>query len=198
MTYHNDMDAVFRSLNDAAAEAGRRAAEANAENGVELHWFTDWDDERGMDLTVGGQDYAELIDTCFRYCTHVSFSTRFCGDKIALPEPYVSPLNDSDTAVLPCSEKTREYLLNTADDLFGWIDGNNNPEDMTFYRVDGSIFFWLLTHEGVCCLLSRPDEDVSGIVGKPDWHTCPPEPFPTLLIPPDLAAFRLVLPNGAE
>ena len=198
MTHHNDADAVFRSLNVAAAEAGKSAAEINAENGVELHWFTDWDDERGVDLTVGGQDYAELIDTCFRYCTHVSFSTRFCGGKIALPEPHISPVDDSDTAVLLCSEKTREYVLNMTDDLFDWIDSSGKPEDLTFYRADGSIFFWLLTHEGVCCLLSRPDEDVSGIVRKPDWHTCPPEPFPVILIPPDLAAFRLTLPSETE
>ena len=50
MTQHNDADAVFRSLNAAAAEAGRRAAEINAENGVELYWFADWDDERGVVL----------------------------------------------------------------------------------------------------------------------------------------------------
>ena len=195
MTQHNDADAVFRSLNAAAAEAGRRAAEINAENGVELYWFADWDDERGVELTVSGQDYAELIDTCFRYCTHVSLSLRFGGGKFALPELYMTPVDDSDTAVLPCSGKVREYLLNTTDDLFGWIDSNGKPEDLTFYRADGSIFFWLLTHEGVCCLLSRSDEDVSGITRKPDWHSCPPEPFPTLLLPPDLAAFRLVLPN---
>ena len=67
MTQHNDADAVFRSLNDAAADAGRRAAEINAENGVELHWFADWDDERGVELTVSGQNYAELIDTCRDY-----------------------------------------------------------------------------------------------------------------------------------
>lgn len=195
MTQHNDADAVFRSLNAAAAEAGRRAAEINAENGVELYWFADWDDERGVEQTVSGQDYAELIDTCFRYCTHVSLSLRFGGGKFALPEPHISPLNDSDTAVLPCSEKTREYVLNAVDDLFGWIDSNEKPEDMTFHRADGSIFFWLLTHEGVCCLLSRSDEDVSAITRKPDWHTCPPEPFPVISIPPELAAFRLVLPN---
>lgn len=195
MTQHNDADAVFRSLNAAAAEAGRRAAEINAENGVELYWFADWDDERGVEQTVSGQDYAELIDTCFRYCTHVSLSLRFGGGKFALPEPHISPLNDSDTAVLPCSGKVREYLLNTTDDLFGWIDSNGKPEDLTFYRADGSIFFWLLTHEGVCCLLGRSDEDVSGITRKPGWHSCPPEPFPVISIPPDLAAFRLVLPN---
>lgn len=124
-----------------------------------------------------------------------SYENRRLWSVLAELTDAVGAASVSDTAVLPCSEKTREYVLNAVDDLFGWIDSNEKPEDMTLYRADGSIFFWLLTHEGVCCLLSRSDEDVSGITRKPGWHSCPPEPFPTLLLPPDLAAFRLVLPN---
>ena len=171
---------------------------------VEMYYFLDWNDEKNLELTISGLDYTELIDTCFKYSTHISFSLRFLrrgGIRFESPEPYAKPLKASlsascgDTVILPCSEKTRQYLLNRTDNLFKWMDWYKNPEDLTFYRADGSIFFWSLIHEGVCCLINRPDEDVSGVVGKPDWHRCPPEPFPAVLVPNDIADFRLAFPN---
>lgn len=170
-----------------------------------MYYFLDWDDEKNLELTIRGHDYAELIDICFKYSTHISLSIRFLrrdGIRFESPEPYTKPLKASlsascgDTVILPCSEKTRQYLLKTTDDLFKWIDWCKNPEDLTFYRADGSVFFWSLIHEGVCCLLNRPDEDVSGVVGNPDWHSCPPESFPEFLVPRSITDFRIDLQNN--
>lgn len=149
-----------------------------------MYAFSDYDDEKCLDLSVTGEEYAELINTCFRYSTHFSFNIGFLcrgGIPVDIPQPYkiYKKLDHfaicDDIAVLPCTETTREYLLNRTNDLFEWIDWYNNPEDLTFYRQDGSMFFWSLIHEGECCLIDRPEEDVSAIVKNPYWYKKTPE-----------------------
>ncbi|MGM9680039.1 MAG: hypothetical protein ACI3XR_00890 [Eubacteriales bacterium] len=65
----------------------------------------------------------------------------------------------------------KELLLSRVTDLFDWIrtDERENPEDLTFYREDGSVFFWSETHEGICVLCDRVQEKVSQIVSKKGW-----------------------------
>ena len=169
----------------------------------DLYYFLDHNDDECRDLCISGQDYALLIDTCFKHSAYLSFNIGFLrrnSIEVNIPEPYriiekqPTPAMCDDIAILPCTEAVREYLLSTVNDLFEWIDRCKNPEDLTFYRADGSIFFWSLIHEGVCCLIDRPDEDVSSVVDNPDWHRCPPEQFPRFFIPANIAEFKLDLP----
>ena len=62
-------------------------------------------------------------------------------------------------------------LLSITDSLFSWLDGWGfcNPENPTFYRSDGSVFFSSVIHEGVCTLNVRDDEDASEIIRNPLW-----------------------------
>ena len=169
-----------------------------------MYYYLDHDDEPYRELGISGEDYAHLIGTCFRYSTHFSFNIGFLRRKSiepGLPAPYKTidkcllPALCDDIAILPCSEKTKEYLLHTVGDIYEWIDRNGHPEDLIFYRQDGSIFFWSMIHEGVCCLTERPDENISGIVQNPDWHVQSPDE-PNFYLPAGLAEFRLRLPDG--
>jgi hypothetical protein len=52
--------------------------------------------------------------------------------------------------------------------MFAWT-GYIMPEDPTFYRPDGSIFFKSTTHEGELTLMPRGDEDVSNVLSSGRW-----------------------------
>ena len=69
-----------------------------------------------------------------------------------------------------CSELC-ECLPSIANSMFGWLGDKEhaNPENPTFYRADGSIFFASVIHEGECALFPRDDEDVSKIVQNEYW-----------------------------
>ena len=165
-----------------------------------MFYFLDHDDSNSADLSISGKDYVSLIDTCFRYSVYFSLNIGFLRRKsisIDLPKPYrivencKLPSINADIAILPCSETTREYMLHRVEDLFEWIDWYNNPEDLIFYRQDGSIFFWSLIHEGVCCLVNRPQEDVTHIVSSSTWYEYSREQHPVFYIPNGIADFKL-------
>lgn len=165
-----------------------------------MYYFLDHDDAECKELSIFGEEYTLLIDTCFRYSSCFSLNTGFLrrkGISFDIPKPYKMVANFKlqstypEMAILPCSKSTREYLVNRVNDLFEWIDLNNNPEDLTFYRQDGSIFFFSLIHEGVCCIANRQDEDVSEIVCNPYWHKWTEEDNANFYISEDLLDFRL-------
>ena len=62
-------------------------------------------------------------------------------------------------------------LYSISDSLFTWLDGWGfcNPENPTFYRSDGSVFFSSVIHEGECTLHVHDDEDVSEVIKNPLW-----------------------------
>ena len=64
-----------------------------------------------------------------------------------------------------------ELLLEITDNIFSWLVGwgYSNPEDPTFYRTDGSMFFTSSIHEGEIVLLPRDDEDVDDIIAQEGW-----------------------------
>ena len=59
-----------------------------------------------------------------------------------------------------------EILLSMSDSVFKWINGwgYRNPEDLAFYRADGTVFFNSIVHEGKCYLYPRDGEDVQSVV----------------------------------
>lgn len=62
-------------------------------------------------------------------------------------------------------------LCSISDSLFTWLDGWGycNPENPTFYRADGSVFFSSTIHEGECFLAPLDNEDVSSVISNPLW-----------------------------
>ena len=71
-------------------------------------------------------------------------------------------------AILPCSKNTRELLNSISDDLRDFVNcwGINNPEDPSFYREDGTVFFCSTVHECIFDISIDPNEDVSDLLSK--------------------------------
>jgi len=158
--------------------------------------FTDTDYEgRGEEeYDITGEDYKELIRTCAKYCDSFAFVLK---NVEALPKeldsfklPITTDIIEQygyDNAFVPqvqklfvqnepiyhykvCTEMI-EWFLWINDSLYDWyyVPEKICPEDLTFYRKDGSVFFSSVTHEGYCELTVRDDEDVSHIISKDHW-----------------------------
>ena len=133
---------------------------------------------------IANNEYAELIEACCKHSSVLSFINMhdlvFLFEKI---EPYRITVDDSifDHSCdyfIPgkrppykmffrvCPE-IREFLLQNAKSVFDWEE--NRPADPTFYRADGSVFFYCKTHDDKCVLFARDNEDVSNIVSKEGW-----------------------------
>ena len=129
---------------------------------------------------ICGNDFKSLLNVCFQYST--TFSLILGNSDIThqnMLSPYmlytesIAAISNFDGKRLyykACPE-TKESLLKITDHLFnmlyGW--GYNNPENPTFYRSDGSIFFSSIIHEGECRLFPRANEDVSSIISIGNW-----------------------------
>ena len=70
-----------------------------------------------------------------------------------------------------------EIMLNNTDQLFTWYHDDDNPEDPTFYRSDGSVFLDTVVHDGQCVLSPRAGEDIREILSAETWETYD-GPFP--------------------
>ncbi len=146
-----------------------------------MYYFMDYDDITETDLTISGSDYIQLINVCFRYSTTLSlcFPSLELANKFSKKTEMLcytisenSDLNRKYKCYFPCSDLMKELLLSNVNDLFDWVqhDGKGNPEDLTFYREDGSVFLWSETHEGICVLCNHMQENVSLIVSKNGWN----------------------------
>ena len=160
------------------------------------YYFYDTDPTGHEAYDIAGEDFAELIETCCRYCETVSFRIWEQEVKVAEKlEPYRIPKPEAITYTYRETRRDRSFfgepdvypdiryyrvcpelcalLPQIADHLFQWIDGwgYHHPEDPVFYRSDGSVFFSLVIHAGKCTLTSREGEDVSRVVSKGHWLT---------------------------
>ena len=144
--------------------------------------FWDYDDESDKELDIDGEAYAELIDTCFQYAEAfaVTYSLggfhagqrrqdsvfQHCIGKKAIQ-------NGRVRCYFKCCQATRKYLSESYHCLFGWFwngkDRGNLPEDLAFYRGDGSAVFASETHEGQCYLYPRKEEDFSSVLNAAGW-----------------------------
>lgn len=67
------------------------------------------------------------------------------------------------------NDQTKEILCKRARSILAWRP-RELPEDLTFFRADGSVFLGTMTHEGECWLTPREDEDVEEILQTGMWH----------------------------
>ena len=140
---------------------------------------------------IVGNDYVDLIKTCCLYSK--TLFLRISGERIngiSELERFRISKGDNITFVpdhyyrmIKCDKYPDEFryynicpelcdlLLHISNCIFHWIDGwgYHNPEDPTFYREDGSVFFTSVIHDGVCTLTPREDENVDHIVEKEHW-----------------------------
>ncbi len=162
--------------------------------------FYDSDITGHEEYDISGEQYQQFLKACFRHCATVSvlIDPDYDGnidlwDTCRIP---VSP-NVQNTYChygVPSSEKPdrincfeiRHYRLTAqmqkliqsqANSLFSWTCyfGYHNPDDIAFYRPDGSVFFSSVVHEGEAALFLREDEDLSEILSQGHWIPVKPE-----------------------
>lgn len=165
--------------------------------------FWDYDDASGRDLDISGEALETLIDTCFRYADTFAVTYSFRGYHAAHGmEGSIFQYCVAEKAVssgrvrcsFKCCEETRRFLSDSYACLFGWYwnetDRGSLPEDLAFYRSDGSCFFASETHEGHCYLYPRGEEDVSSVLRSEGW-----DPVPAGTVPLDARADAIREPS---
>ena len=137
------------------------------------------------EFDISGKEYVDLITTCFKYSSVVSFyitNTDF---------PYYDELQKFRTNAPANVENCRGFssrngkteffkvcpeifdlMLKISDSMFKWIDGwdYTNPNDPVFHRKDGTTFMESLVDNCVVILHPRNDEKVDNIVSKRHWY----------------------------
>lgn len=146
--------------------------------------FFDTDISGKEERDISGKDYENLIQTCCQYCSFFSLivTNKDCSllkelatHEIPKSEKISFQFNhygdDLEIKYYRVSQQLCETILANTNTLFSWINGWNfaNPEDPTFYRKDGSVFFTSTIHEGECSLMVKEDEDVSKITNDFRW-----------------------------
>ena len=153
-------------------------------------------DEDNVESVFSGEDHRVLIDTCCRYSAYLALSfwigkeplnalEALAPFEISVPEtisedflPGISYGGISEEPLTyykfyrVCPELP-EVLTSITDSLFSWISawGYNNPEDLYFYRADGSLFLQAIVHEGECMLSPEEGEDVALLLKKGNWFS---------------------------
>ncbi|MBR6801021.1 MAG: hypothetical protein IKM61_04650 [Eubacteriaceae bacterium] len=153
--------------------------------------FTDTDESGFEEYDIEKDEYLSLLKICFRYSSTVSF--RIWNEEVTalqslakfrIPptekcvEAYSHYYKSLDHMALKeirhyiLSDEVKNYVLSVTDSIFGWINGwgYHNPEDICFYRHDGSIFFSSVIHDGICCLDVGEDEDADEILKNKLWR----------------------------
>lgn len=136
------------------------------------------------DFDITGSNYEELLNLCFKYSDVMSFliydsNTSYLKDlekfKIRRPQSIIGSFEEQRTIenyqYYKVCEGLKTLMRTISGSIFQFIHawGYTNPEDPTFYRADGSVFFYLIGHEGECSFLPRDNEDISKILSMGHW-----------------------------
>ncbi len=148
---------------------------------MEYYRFYDVDlngDEEDDIKGIKGEEYKELIRVCCEHSKYVSFIIydksvsgydELCKHKFKSVDftPKDKYLRKYEILYCNICADLQKFLENNVNDVFGWMLGREftNPEDPTFFREDGTIFFSSCIHEGIVTLRPK-DEDVSHIVSN--------------------------------
>ena len=164
---------------------------------MKTYYFYDSDWNYGgrgdVEYDIKGAEFRTLLEVCCRYSTHAAFAfCPLCDRKYReFLSPFEMPMPDAVSPKdYPTSENNDEpftkpsfnrvyrtcpelvdALCAISDSIFTYLDGWGycHPEDPTFYRADGSVFFSSTIHEGECRLTPHDNEDVSQIIANPLW-----------------------------
>ena len=143
---------------------------------------------------ICGKQYEDLIKLCCKYSSVFSIIVQVPAmnvvkelEKFRIERPENIEFNHNHYVTKENTEpggrfykvcpQLCEFLLDKADSIYEWINGWDfeNPEDPTFYRKDGSVFFTSVIHEGEVFLLPRDDEDVSIVINNDYWREVEPD-----------------------
>ena len=154
------------------------------DGGNMAYYFLDYNENTMKNLYIKGNDYTDLIELCFKYSQKFSFvfsslkQVEWLNQKSDIYNYDEIRLSDkirNYKVYCECTNENKKILLSNWDNLFNCLDHtNNNYEDITFYREDESVFFWSETHEGVCAIFNRANENVDEVTSKEGWDTYKP------------------------
>lgn len=138
------------------------------------------------------ENYYRLLKCCFDYSNF--FLLRFKKDFYLYPneicdsmeqlnpylfcsfsemqEPWCGAGYDR-ISIYHCNVDSFQIMREKTNRLFGWTSYGRTklPEDLTFFREDGSVFFSQITHEGIATLYPRKNENVTGIIFSKGWRS---------------------------
>lgn len=122
--------------------------------------------------------YAVLLACCFRNASYFSLVAK------SDPSPILQELSPWETAAprigtsqedalsyFQVCDQTFVILSSRVQSLFDFDACLNHlyPEDLTFYRSDGSVFMDSIAHEGECTLYIQPGEDIADVLAFGNW-----------------------------
>ena len=109
------------------------------------------------------------------WCFSLVFGDDYCGmarilNAWSIPNPgflFQNETKPSRRQFFRCCKESRDFLLSETNSIFDfeWP----NPEDITFYRRDGSVLFDSVAHEGECSIFPELQEDISEILEYGHW-----------------------------
>lgn len=164
------------------------------------YFFRDTDEVGDAEFDISGQEYLLLMERCFKYCKSVSFRAHPESKKEVALLDHQLPITDyvlelyqsmgergvqTSSGLIPFEIKHYElapavkaYILTQSNNLWGWICDcdHQNPEDIAFFRADGSIFLYTSIHDGECFLISYDNEHISDILSIGNWIQVDDEP----------------------
>ena len=121
--------------------------------------------------------YLAIIDFCFTHswCFSLVFWDDHYGTDRTLnswniPNPgflFQNETNPSRRLFFSCCKESRDFILRETSSIFDFVWPK--PEDITFYRRDGSVLFDSIAHEGECSIFPRLHEDISEILAHGHW-----------------------------
>lgn len=143
---------------------------------------------------ISGLRYKRLLEACFRYCASVTMCVHLNSNvdlhsvehfrrkitpTIKAQYAHYGSFDDDDMDVTHTyrlvryllTPEVKRLLMDRADGIFKWTYawGNENPEDLAFFRPDGTVFFSSVVREGECTLHPEDGEDISLILRDPRW-----------------------------
>lgn len=161
---------------------------------MNVYTFYDTDVTGRETYDIIGSAYEQLLKLCFQYCTSVAMCIYLNANvDVSAISPFqikVTPevkkhyhhygqFSSGDCNVrgtyklvhYSLTPEVKAFLLSRANSVFKWTYawGNNNPDDLVFFRHDGTAFFSSVIHEGECTLSPQYNEDVSIIIDDPRW-----------------------------
>lgn len=147
---------------------------------------------REIECDISGEQYVDLIRLCCKYSSVFSVIVHVPDmdivvemDKFRIDRPeniqfkhgyYMSKNTKPNSQFYKVCPELCDIIIEKANSIYEWLNGwgFRNPEDPTFYREDGSVFFTSVIHDGEVFLLPRDDEDVSIVINNKYWREVDP------------------------
>lgn len=145
-----------------------------------LFYATDYFTNLG-EFDFSQEHYHALLRRCFQYCWCFSLEfndedTQFARElkDWQIENPGFSyqgegqPENRRYYRACPASATFLMHIANSFFD-FDYYRNNKYPDDIIFYRKDGTVFLDVIAHEGECNLYPLPGEEVDDVLAFGHW-----------------------------